>query len=314
MSKPATSKEITIPAPARGMNTEDPFLDPMTGYARLIRNLHPYDGSLKKRWGTDSTTGTFGGLTVLWFDATKEYALLSDGTVRDYSLSTLYTSAITTGPVYSFAYRTDIYLFNGVNTPASYGAAFPFTPASTSFRGGCAYKNRPYFFDNTTINYPATIDAVAGALTSFDLASILNGETIIGTFQYSGTSGVNQDNLMAIFGNGGKVILYSGNSPSSTNWSLVAVFQMSPPINQKCLMQIDGDVVIATTEYMYSLSELIGQGASAVKKNAVSNRVRRAYKQFYGSDAAMAYDPTNDAVVLTSDSLTGLVITTEPPT
>jgi len=317
MAKTTNSQDITIPAPSRGMDTENPFIDPQSGFCRLLRNFNPNAGGIKKRNGTEKLATTFGGLTVLWFDYDTNSYLLSDGTVRDSSLGVWFASALVSGPIYSFKYRGLTFLFNGTNAPCGTRAAFPFAPATATYRGGCAFKNRPYFFDDSTLNYPALVDAVAGATVSFDLASILADEVILGAFQYSGNSGVNQDNLMAIFGSGGKVILYSGNSPSSSNWALAGVFQMSPPLNQKCLLQIDGDVVIATYEYVYSLSELIAQGASGVKKNAVSARVRRAYKQFASlgySDQAIAYHPALDAIVFTSTSLDGLVVTTEPPT
>lgn len=323
MAKLESSQSVNYPAPYRGMNTENMAADPNSGHCRLLSNFCVGYNSIFRRPSTiTSVNFTSAGLSVLWFDTTLNRFLLSDGSLRDAAAAVITAAVageISTYPAYWFQYRNFTLIMNGsqipvyVDTTTGAKGAWPFATVSATMKGGCTFKNRPYIFNDTLLYYPALPDAVAGALLTFDLTSLLGTDKIVGVFPYSGNSGLSQNTLLAIYSDGGKVILYSGSNPSATDWSLQATFFVTKPRNQSCIMVIDGDIVCAGEEYMYSLSELIAQGAAGVKRNSVSNIIRRAYASINLTPSVtrglpfIYYLKELDAIVISNEGMKGFI-------
>lgn len=280
---PKTAGPVTIPPPTHGMETTNPFVDANSGTCHLLRNFIPYNASIKRR-GVSFVNQTLfsGGLTCLWWSPFSSTAVYSDGTIRDINTGTSsYSSGLTHYPINSFTFRNVTFLMHKGDTPAKLSAAFPYTAsyATSNIKGGCSYRSRAYFFTDYIISY-GDINALAGALSDFDISALMQdipGDVIIGIQPYSGNSGLSQDSLFSIFTAGGMVLLYAGSYPASTDWRLVGKFFMSQPLSQQSIITIDGDVVIATVNYLYSVSELLAQGAAGVKQNATSNPIKNLW-------------------------------------
>jgi hypothetical protein len=75
--------------------------------------------------------------------------------------------------------------------------------------------------------------------------------------------------LIAITDNG-EIVLYDGTDPSDTTgakWTVAGKFQIPPPLNKFCFVEMEGDLIVATKNGLLSLRRIIFGQASQITEN-----------------------------------------------
>lgn len=150
----------------------------------------------------------------------------------------------------------------------------PYTLSTCSFSGDTPgdpfgivheFKGRMYYAEGSGKSpnfYYTAVNAVDGALTSFDLAEFGGGPVVaIESLTRDGGSG--PDDYIAFFCHNDVAFVYQGANPGDAlDWSLVGKFTIPKPgvkneegISERCVMQIPGDIIILCDIGLVSLRE-----------------------------------------------------------
>lgn len=314
------AKAIPIPIPLRGLNTISPDLPLEAGYARELTNYSIVNGRLRMR-PSITKSSTILGVTpvystsrVLWWEEgfPASYSINADKNI--YNLATGAVAGTITSASSSALTPPDLVkhlnlslIMGGNFAPRNSTALFSAWPFTTiaidpdDITCGCSYKGRLYVCDGSTIEY-SSVGQVSGAMyDSFDISEFLNNNSIIRMFSYSFGGNLNE-NVLVLFGAGGQVLVYQGDYPSSSTWNLVANYNMPPPM-QKGFVEIDGDLLVTTRDYVYFLSDLLTD-AKAAYENSISKQIENLWRNcnWVSSHASTSgsyafYDSNYDAFI-----------------
>jgi hypothetical protein len=154
--------------------------------------------------------------------------------------------------------------------------------APDSITAACSHKGRLYYAAGTVIDYgtPGQVLGTMPVANTFDFASLLDGQTIRRIFSVSGQTGTGNDALFAIFGTGGKVLVYAGDSPGSANWGLVGNYNMPSLRSNNVFAEIDGDIFVAGEDYCYWFKDLLQGGAQSAYENSPTRDIQNIWKAF----------------------------------
>jgi hypothetical protein len=299
-----TARNIPLGLPFQGMDLQTPLASLPMSKAPFIENFFIDGQTLKVRFGSakfSQFTGAVVGDAVLSLGSYKK----ADGTeslyghksragvysICDFSAA-VGTTAAATSMVSNCVYiqfRNYFYVLNGLQTPSAYdgtdwagfggvfatsGLTAGFTgPASVAtFASGIDYKNRLYLVENgSTRAWYGGVDSISGAMTSFDISSLLSkGGNLhnVCTINYGQNNAA--ANYICFVSNQGEVLVYQGSYPGSTNFEIVAKFQMGKPLSRRCYLKYQGDTLVVTDSGLVSLREMIsyalGNAATSVYK------------------------------------------------
>jgi hypothetical protein len=141
------------------------------------------------------------------------------------------------------------------------------------FVGVFAYKNRLWFVERGSFNlWYGGIQAISGPLTQFSVGPFFRKSgRILGLGSWTQDGGDGPEDQLCIFSDGGEVLIYSGLSPESDDWAMRGRYDTEVPINDKCIAQIKGDIIMGTTAGYLPLSAILAElSASRV---AVSGKI-----------------------------------------
>ena len=161
---------------------------------------------------------------------------------------------------------------NGVDTPVVLDgstvavAGFMATGLNvTHLHHPTPFKRRLFFAekDSAKIWYGG-VDHITGNLESIDLSFVNNqGGNVAALGHLTLDSGVGINDLLAIIFETGTVLMYQGTDPSSADtWSQVADVTIPPPVGDRAIVQLGGDVVVATQAGYVPLLPFLRQGAT----------------------------------------------------
>ena len=182
-----------------------------------------------------------------------------------------------------------LYAVNGADNPQLWDGTTWTTPtitggpAQTTFFNIHSHQQRLWFIpNNSTAVYYLGTSAITGAVAgNVDLGPFMTqGGYVIamGTWTYNGGQG--PQNLAVFVTTRGQIIIYSGPDPtSSSNWALVGVFDLPPPLGVRCLKQIGSDLGIITLQGVLPLSQTIQLDTGAVRQAAITGRIQNAMLQ-----------------------------------
>lgn len=187
---------------------------------------------------------------------------------------------------------------NGADAPIGYhsgawGALPALTAAGldpTKLFNVFAHKGRLHFLEKGTLHvWNPAAGAVGGACTLLDLSSVFSegGELVCGE-NWSGALGLTADNFAVYMTNQGQVAVYQGIDPTNaSDWSLLGVFDLGPPLGPEALVHFGGDLNVITTDGVIPLSQCLTldrtqQGDAAITKNIV--RAFQAAAKAYGAN------------------------------
>lgn len=288
----AQNRATQLPMPINGLNTLTPFIDIEAGYARELTNLVIANGRLHPRPAhTIETTGALGS-HLQWFDksAGTWYGVCSNGDIVNVATAAVLGTvggALGIYPPTRVKHSTLDYVI-GLREPRL--AAYPFTAwtfttvaiVATQISSACSHKGRLYVANYLTGLEYSPLAAVTGAMVALvDLAAWLDGQYIQRIFSVNISPNITQQNVLVIFGTGGKVLVFEGDDPGAANWALIGSFNMPPPIGKAGFVEIDGDIFVATTEYCYWFRDLFTQGAQSAYDSSPSRPIENLYQAVY---------------------------------
>jgi hypothetical protein len=162
------------------------------------------------------------------------------------------------------------------------GATSPFTAwtfttaaiAATSIKCGVSWKGRLYVTDGVSIEY-SNLGAVGTSTLNggVPISYNMGGQNVIRMLVLTGSSQANilTDSILVLFGDGGRVLMYSGNDP--TDWVQIGQWDMPPAISSLGFTVVDGDIFVATRRYAYWARDLLIGGATYAYNNSPSRPV-----------------------------------------
>lgn len=331
---------IRYPLPILGLNTVNPYVEHDSGYARELTNYSIKDGRLFTRPGVEShafntnvVNTAIGVPPLLWFDPTSgdNQSITDDGSRIAYNTY----AGVRAEPAGTFArhYHCTRLKFSGTATTLDmvFGirrttvippttpfqpllATSPFTAIGPTANFGIVYhatahKGRLYYYNGAYTVEWGNVGQVAGVFpvaNTISFEQFLAGQGISRMFSVSLSPGTApSQNVFVIFGTGGRVLVFEGDTPTSANWNLIASHDMPPPIGALGFVEIDGDIFVATKKYCYWFRDLFNGGARSAYEASPSMPIENLYQDVFwdGSyalpESAQAYyEPVTDAIVV----------------
>jgi hypothetical protein len=249
-----------------------------------VESLMPYHGH---------TTAT----SKLWAAiATEIYDVTSAGTLGSATVTTLtnarwqYANFTTSGGHFLF-------IVNGADSARHYNGSAWATPTitgltSSTFINVHVHKSRLWFIVKDSMNaaYLPT-SSISGAAVAFPLgAQFRKGGYLVamGTLTIDGGSG--PDDYAVFISSQGQCAVYQGTDPdAASTWSLVGVFDVSPPIGYRCFEKVGGDLALVCVDGILPLSKALTTDRGAFDKIAITanidnamNEAARLYKGNFG--------------------------------
>ena len=280
------ARAIETPAPTMGWNVRDAQSGMDIRYAIQLDNWFPEADSVRMRRGhtehadIDAQAGT---LYAYDYAGTQKLLAFTDAKIIDVTSAS--TSDLATGLSEGFWSTTtqggygifvngidDAYKYNGTLSTTTFTGL-----AGTAMYGVHSHKHRLYAWaENATSFYYSGVDAIAGAMTEFDLAYVGNFRGHIqamGSWTFDGGAGV--DDVLAIITSQGQAYIYSGSNPGDANdWSLVGIFDIGGhPLGRRCIQKYGGDLIVVTESGYFPLSKALtlGNVSTAVTVSDVIN-------------------------------------------
>lgn len=182
-----------------------------------------------------------------------------------------------------------LYMVNGSDAPQAWDGTvwtqpdITGGPAPSTFSNIHAHMRRIWFIpDNSTVTYYLATDAIMGPVAGhLDLGPFMtDGGFLVAmaTWTYNGGNG---PQALAVFvTTRGQVIIYQGTDPTNASaFSLVGVFDLAPPLGQRCTTQIGADIGIITLQGVLPLSQTVQLDTGAVREAAITGRIQNAMLQ-----------------------------------
>lgn len=292
---------VPIPAPVGGWNAIDPLANMDPKYAPILINWVPRTSWIELRAGYNAWCqglGTNGPVeTLMAYKPTSGVQFLFAACGGKFYNVSNQASPVQVRSGFSnnrWQYLNFdvpggahyLYAVNGADNPQLWDGTNWTTPnitggpPQTTFFNIHSHQNRLWFIPNngTAVYYLGT-SAITGAVAgNLDLGPLMSeGGYVVamGTWTYNGGSG--PQNLAVFMTSRGQVIIYSGTDPtSSTNWTLVGVFNLPPPLGVRCFTQIGSDLGIITLQGVLPLSQTLQLDTGAVRGAAITGRIQNA--------------------------------------
>lgn len=291
-----TSKVYTLPAPIAGIDKASALnrLDDLS--ALDIVNFYCDDGILKVRKGLtelfDIGDNPVQSLNEIPSASGEHYLFYaSNGVVSVYEEgeTTLTTSGYTNDIWQSVFFGYKLFAVNGTDAPFYIDSstkaltALTFTGVTlTNLINVNTYRERLYFIEKNSGNiwYTSTTRAITGALTKFDADYILRqGGFVVACGGYTNKLSTQIQDLFYILSSEGELILYQGNSPGASDWSIVARFEIGKPLGYQCVKNTLNDTWILTDRGVESINELFS-GVTVNSLNTVSAKVNQIIRTY----------------------------------
>lgn len=295
---PIIARSVTLPAPVGGLNTKDPIdLMPATD-AYVLKNIFPSTADVRLRKGYVVHQEGLGGAveTLAEYSAAANRKLLAGAAGNIWDVTTFggapssLKSGITENKWQTRNFNDYMIFVNGTDQPLKFDGTVITDAVYTGITDDAdlitvdVYKSRLYFVekDSGSIWYGG-VNAVQGALTEFDVQSILRyGGQLEFVGSFTRDTGVGIQDLLVIISNMGEVLLYEGDNPSDASWNLVGRVYLSKPLGRRAFTNYGADIFIITDSGVVSLNQVIQTG-QVVEEGKLSNKISQVYL-----DAAIA--------------------------
>lgn len=144
------------------------------------------------------------------------------------------------------------------------------------------FKERLFFIEkDTLIARYLPVDSIGGALGELNLGSVfrLGGSLLFGA-TWSIDSGSGLDDVCVFVTNAGEVAVYEGTDPSSAStWSLVGVYRTGKPVDKHASLKVGGDLLVATTDGIVSVAQLINEDRSSILESSLTAAIRDEWER-----------------------------------
>lgn len=122
-------------------------------------------------------------------------------------------------------------------------------------------------------------DAIMGAIAGvLDVGALWNkGGYLVASGSWTLDGGSGPQDYTLFISSRGQVTLYAGTDPTdSTQWSLVGVFDIAPPISRRCFLRVGSDLGIITQQGVLPISQALPFDPSADRSVAITARIQNA--------------------------------------
>lgn len=262
--KPPAGEPMTIPAPSRGMNTLVNYASLPADQARELINWFPSEGKCSARDGyiescvVEAATGMKSLMEYKGIAGTQLIGAGDDGSIYECTGATgVELDDGYTNDYWSYE-NSNLYLIavNGEDTPFIYnGTVISATSIAgisdiTTLRTVKLVGGRLWFtVVNSATVYYLDPDAIAGALTGFDLSTIANGGYCMGVYPW-------RDSTVFVMSTG-EVLIYAGDP--ATTFAKQGSYMAPRPVAYDAALKIGGDLVLMTVAGPITL-ELVAAG------------------------------------------------------
>lgn len=295
---------VIVPAPTGGWNAIDPLALMEPRYAPIMDNWVPRTGWVEVRPGYSAWAQNLSSLSAVESLMTYRFATgeklfaASNGSIFDVSnqgISTSVQSGLQNNRWQYINYTPSlganyIYIVNGQDAPRYYNGTTWTQPTITgttnppsTFTNIASWKRRIWFVEgNSTIAAFMPADAITGAVAGeLDLGALImkGGHLVaIGTITVDGGNG--PDDLLVFIGSRGECAVYQGTDPTSnTAFGLVGVWQLPPPLGNRCTMDYGSDLALITLQGVIPFSQVMSVSTDAVRGIALTNKIQDAMLQ-----------------------------------
>lgn len=322
-----TVKTKVIPPPTDGLNLISSPVQFKLTEARELKNYWVYDSGIrqmpdvginKQYSGANANCDILTNYAsmCIYSQGGKVYKLTSGTSTTPVDITGAAT--ITRSEFNPCIFNKRLFLFNGVDAPLQHDfgggnvAAFSATgPTLASLKQACGYKSRMYIVEASTTYWYGGVDAYSGAFTSVDLGSIISqaNSYFVCVFNWTFNQGTANQEFLVFVTNQGEVLIYSGDYPGASNWTLIGRSFMPTPAGVRGgtfagqpFYRIANDTYILTTRGMIPFSTVF---AGAALQDGYYNISRRIKNQLLNASLnSIVVDRTNPFLYSLSESNT----------
>jgi hypothetical protein len=256
------------------------------GYALTLDNWWPTSGNVEVRKGSSAhATGMTGPVKSLatWQGPTSSKLFgFTDAGAFDVTAAGAVgavSRALTEGYVNTVNFTTSgghfLVVVNGIDDLVYYNGTVWATTANFPITGGGtllskdidninAFKRSLFFIEKNTMNFHyLPIDSITGTVGKFPLGALfVKGGHLVAMGTWTVDGGIGPEDYSAFVTSEGQVAVYAGTDPTSvTTWSLKGVYDVDPPLGQKCFRKYAGDLLLLTRRGLLSLTNSLRDGA-----------------------------------------------------
>lgn len=137
------------------------------------------------------------------------------------------------------------------------------------------YRNRVWMVEAGTMNaWYLPTDAISGTANRVPLAGVFrNGGALLFSATWSLDAGDGLDDKIVFVSTEGEVAVYQGD-PAGGDFSLVGLYDCSPPMGKNAFMKVAGDLLIETEIGFVPLSQITNKDPAALALAAVSRKIQ----------------------------------------
>lgn len=303
LTRARVARAGSLPAPTGGWDAQHPLADMPEENAIILDNFIPRPGYVELRRGyipqVNGFTATVQEL-LTWRGPAGDKLLactatsLYDVTTASSLGTPLYTAA-TSARWVGVSFANDAGQFtvaaNGVDTPIRFdgttvtalsitGTSGPITLDPKKLFTLTAHKSRLHFAEAASLRvWFLGLSDVDGAAQLLDLGPVFSkGGALAAMGTWSFATGSSVDEYVCYVTTQGQVAVYGGLDPSdATNWSLVSVFDLAPPLGPKALIKYGSDLAVITVDGVVPLSQAIQQDRAKDNDVALTQRIQNAF-------------------------------------
>lgn len=184
-------------------------------------------------------------------------------------------------------FANDDVLYDGSSWSTS---GFTYSASPIGGRVAGSYKGRPYFAEGNYLYYPTTVGAVTGALNRQDFSSVFKFSGNIAFIATISAPGDRPTDMFFVMGNtNGEILVYGGDYPDSSTWSLVSQFKTSPLLGYEAIITYNNDLLLLTRTGAVSLRQLFIQGNLAAETLNISDPIDDYWIKLINNLTATSY-------------------------
>lgn len=158
---------------------------------------------------------------------------------------------------------------DGVSTPAITGVT------TTLLSHVNVYRNRLWFVKDGSMDAVyLPVDSLGGAIGTVSLSGVFRrGGALLFTATWSMDAGDGLDDKIVFVSTEGEYIVYQGDPGTSASWSIVGVYDGSPPLGKNAFLRVGGDLLILTEVGLIPMSAIQAKDPAALGLAAVSRNI-----------------------------------------
>lgn len=298
----------SAPAPVEGWDAISPLSEMGPKRAIVLDNWFPQPGYVEVRKGYSSWSTGMGATvkieTLMAYNGLatandKMFGIATDGKIYDCTNNAAASVTSVTGLANArwqyVNYTTSagtcyLWCVNGVDSARAFDGSTWTTPSVTGVTSSTIVNLNVFkkflwgvIVDSMDACY-LPLDSIAGAATKFPLGAVMQkGGYLVAMATWTRDGGSGPDDFAVFISSRGQVAVYSGTNPT-TDFALVGVYEIAPPIGRRCFTRVAGDVAVLTISGVFPLSKALIQDRAAESAVALTLRINNAmnvYAQSY---------------------------------